>query len=81
MEEQPPRKHPTDFVRQLALAMELPFVMVGGVVIGGVLGWLLDRWLHSGPWLMLLLGLLGFAGGVREILRRISRGEDQDGGG
>lgn len=59
-------------MNQLALAVELPFVLVGGVIIGGGIGWLLDRWLHTAPWLLLFCGLLGFGGGVRELLRRIS---------
>jgi ATP synthase protein I len=77
MNSESPRKPPIDFLRQFAMAMNLPFVLVGGVVIGGGFGWLLDRWLHSAPWMMLVFGLLGFAGGVRDILRRINRAEKQ----
>jgi F0F1-type ATP synthase assembly protein I len=36
-----------------------------------VLGYFLDRWLHTKPWLMLVFGGLGFFGGVRDILRRL----------
>jgi len=35
---------------------------VASIVGGGVIGWLLDRWLGTGPWLLvagLLAGLLG----------------------
>lgn len=73
-----PQKRTTSFLRQLALAMELPFVLVGGVVFGGGLGWLLDHWLHTTPWLMLLAGLLGFAGGVWDILKQLSREEKKE---
>jgi ATP synthase protein I len=59
--------------RQFAMAMELPFVIVAAVVVGGVVGFFLDRWLHTKPYLMLTLGLLGFAGGMRDVLRRVSR--------
>jgi ATP synthase protein I len=75
MPEEPPAKNPTGFLSQLAMAMELPFVLVGGVVIGGAIGYFLDQKLHTGPWLLLAFGLLGFAGGLRELLRRLSRGE------
>ena len=71
-------KRTLSFLRQLALAMELPFVLVGGVVIGGGLGWLLDHWLHTTPWLMLLVGLLGFAAGVWDILKQLSREEKKE---
>jgi ATP synthase protein I len=62
---------PSNFSSQFAMAMELPFVLVGAVLLGGVLGFFLDRWLHSKPWLMLVFGALGFFGGVRDIIRRM----------
>jgi len=70
-----PRKRPTAFVNQIALAMELPFILIGGIVIGGGLGWLLDRRFHTSPALTLVLGALGFAGGLWDILKRLSRAE------
>ena len=66
-----PRKGPSSGATQVAMAMELPFVLVGAVLLGGVLGFFLDRWLHTKPWLMLLFGALGFFGGVRDIIRRM----------
>jgi len=74
MPEEPPAKNPTGFLSQLAMAMELPFVLVGGVVIGGAIGYFLDQKLHTEPWLLLAFGLLGFAGGLKELLRRLNRG-------
>ena len=63
------RAHPA--ASQLAVAMELPFTLVGAVVFAGLLGYFLDRWLHTGPWLMLVFGAMGFIAGVREVLRRL----------
>jgi F0F1-type ATP synthase assembly protein I len=74
------RKRPTAFLRQLALAMELPFILVGGVVIGGAIGYWLDSVLHTSPALTLIMGLLGFGAGLRELLRRIPREENHNGG-
>jgi F0F1-type ATP synthase assembly protein I len=51
--------------------MELPFVIVGTIVVGGLIGFFLDRWLHTKPFLMLIFGALGFFGGVRDVLRRL----------
>jgi len=65
-------------MRQFAVAMELPFVLVSAVVIAGLAGYLLDRWLGSSPWLMILLGGFGFYAGVRDVLRRL---EKKDGTG
>jgi ATP synthase protein I len=57
---------------QLATAMELPFTFVGAVAAGGLIGYFLDNWMHTSPWLMIVLGGLGFAGGILEISRRFA---------
>ncbi len=58
------------------MAMELPFILVGSVLLGGFLGVLLDRWLGTKPYLMLGLGAVGFFAGVRELLRRVPKDDD-----
>ena len=75
----PPKRSKQD-VTQLAMVMELPMIMIGAVVIGGGLGYLLDQRLHTGPTFALILGLLGFGAGVWEIIRRLSRSEKSDSG-
>ena len=55
-----------------ALALELPFTIVGAVVLGGVLGYFLDRWLHTKFIFALILGGVGFVAGLREVIRRLS---------
>jgi len=61
---------------QAALALELPFVLVGTIALGAALGYFLDHWMHTRPIFMFVLGALGFAGGLREILRRLPGGAD-----
>jgi F0F1-type ATP synthase assembly protein I len=56
---------------QAAMALELPFVMVGTIALGAAIGYFLDRSFHTKPILMFIFGALGFAGGVREIIRRL----------
>ncbi|HLB86170.1 MAG TPA: AtpZ/AtpI family protein [Terriglobales bacterium] len=51
--------------------MELPFIPVAAVVIAGGLGYLMDKRFGTLPVFSLILGFLGFAAGVREIIRRI----------
>jgi F0F1-type ATP synthase assembly protein I len=53
--------------------MELPFILVSAIVVGGLVGFFLDRWLHTPPYLMLILGFLGFFGGLRDVLRRSAK--------
>ena len=60
-----------DFGNQTALAMELPFTLVGAVGVGGLLGWFLDRWLHTSPWMTVVFGAVGFFAGLREVIRRL----------
>ena len=65
---------------QAAMAMELPFVLVSAVVLGGLLGYFLDRWLHTKPVFLLILGGIGFYAGVRDVLRRLgATGDDKRG--
>jgi F0F1-type ATP synthase assembly protein I len=67
----PELKKAKDFSTKSALALELPFTIVGGALLGGFLGYFLDHWLHTKLVFTLILGTLGFAGGVREVVRRL----------
>ena len=60
---------------QTVLAIELPFTIVGAVLLGGVLGYFLDHWLHTKLIFTLILGGLGFAGGLKEVLRRLAQSD------
>ncbi|HEV2206264.1 MAG TPA: AtpZ/AtpI family protein [Candidatus Acidoferrales bacterium] len=77
------RKGPLSSMQQVVLAMELPFVMIGSVLAGGGLGYLIDRYAHTAPLFMLVGGGLGLAGGIWEIIRDLSPGgkRRQDGNG
>lgn len=77
----PSDKRRQTFLRTFALAMELPFILVGGVVIGGGLGYWLDKQFGSSPALTFILGIIGFAAGVREVLRRLPKDDQAPGGG
>ena len=44
------------------------------------MGFFLDRWLHTKPWLTLIFGALGFFAGVREVLRRLPGGDGTQNG-
>jgi F0F1-type ATP synthase assembly protein I len=56
---------------QAALAMELPFTLVGALGVAVAAGYFLDRWLHTKPIFTLIFGVLGFFAGVREVARRL----------
>src|SRR5262249_60037954 len=60
---------PTADMSGFARGMRLSAELVGGVAIGFILGWLMDRWLGTSPWGMIVLLLLGFAAGVLNVMR------------
>jgi len=71
----PDPKQPVDTggaIKQMALAFQLPFTLVAPVVLGGAVGYFLDRWLHTKPYLMLVLGILGVVAGIRDALKSAS---------
>lgn len=53
----------------MALAFQMPFMIVGPVILGGVIGYFLDRWLHTKPLLLIVLGILGIVVGLRDVLK------------
>jgi ATP synthase protein I len=60
-----PVSDPSAMARGFRLSTEL----VGGVIVGALIGWLLDRWLGISPWGMIVFLLLGFAAGVLNVMR------------
>jgi F0F1-type ATP synthase assembly protein I len=49
----------------VAMALELPGSIVGGLVIG----YLLDQYFNSSPWLMMALTILGFTAACIRLVR------------
>jgi len=43
--------------------------LIGGMVGGALIGWVLDRFLGTSPWLLLTLLFLGIASAFRNIVR------------
>lgn len=52
-----------------AEAMKLSSEFVAAVIVGGVLGYVLDRFAGTGPWGLIVLLLLGFCAGVLNVMR------------
>ena len=49
-------------------AFKIAVELVAGVVVGGGIGWYLDAWLGTKPWLFIVFLMLGFAAGMRKHL-------------
>jgi F0F1-type ATP synthase assembly protein I len=79
-EDRKPGKISGDSARAFALAWSLPFSLVVPMVVGGGLGYLLDRWLHTKLVFSLVLGLLGLVLGIREMVKTAATLDKKDGG-
>ena len=53
----------------LGLAFRVSVEIVSAVAIGVGAGWLLDGWLGTTPWLMVVFIVLGFAAGILNVYR------------
>jgi ATP synthase protein I len=59
----------TAYASAFAVGFRMSTELVAGVLVGALLGWLLDRWLGTSPWGLIVLLLLGFAAGVLNVMR------------
>jgi ATP synthase protein I len=53
----------------LGRAFRLGTEFIAAILVGAVVGYLLDQWLHTSPWIMLVMLLVGFAAGVLNVAR------------
>jgi ATP synthase protein I len=51
--------------------------LVAGVAVGGFIGWALDRWFGTAPWLLVLFVALGFTAGMLAIIRGAQKAQAQ----
>lgn len=69
-----PEPNPTAIASStLAQGSRYALEIVAGAAVGGFLGWQLDRWLGTKPWLSLLFLLLGLAAGFMNLMRAVKR--------
>ena len=59
--------------RKTGLAYAAALSLFAAVVAGLIIGWLLDRWLGTRPWLLVLGIVLGAAAGFFEFIRAASK--------
>ena len=63
--------------RQTNVAYRVLVDMIAGLLVGGFLGYWLDRWLGWAPYALIGCLILGFAGGVNNAWRAIRVFSDQ----
>ena len=52
-----------------SVGQRLLYDLVGLPFGGGLIGWVLDRWLGTAPWIMLAMLFLGFGLAIRNVMR------------
>jgi ATP synthase protein I len=60
------------FRKGLALASRVGLELVAATVLGAGLGYALDRWLGTGPWLLVVGVVLGAAAGFLAVYRLVN---------
>ncbi|HWI27489.1 MAG TPA: AtpZ/AtpI family protein, partial [Stellaceae bacterium] len=60
------------FGSALGLALRIGVELVVAVVVSTAIGWALDRWLGTAPWLMIGLFFLGVAAGMVNVWRTVT---------
>lgn len=60
----------------LAQGFRFAVEIVAATAVGTAIGWQLDRWLGSKPWLMILFMLLGLAAGFVNLLRVVNADQE-----
>lgn len=66
---QMPRPRGSQQAKPLGVAMRISVELAAGLVVGGGIGYVLDRWLGTGPWLMIVFFFIGAAAGIRNVMR------------
>lgn len=59
--------------RGMAYGLRMSSELVAAILVGGLIGYGLDRWLQTSPWLFLLFFMLGFAAGMLNVMRAFKR--------
>jgi ATP synthase protein I len=66
-----PDARPDANTSAMARGLRLSSELVAGVLVGAVIGYMLDRWLGLSPWGFIVFVLLGFAAGILNLMRAV----------
>ncbi|MBF0628976.1 MAG: AtpZ/AtpI family protein [Magnetococcales bacterium] len=62
----------------LGQAMRMSTELASAVFVGGGIGYLLDYWIGTEPWLTVVFFILGLAAGFRDMYRYATQSDDQN---
>ena len=61
------RNQRTDAIRALSQLSQIGIMIISCIGVGIFIGWMLDRWLGTSPWLLLVFTVLGIIAAFRSI--------------
>jgi len=61
----------------IGAALRVTVDLVSGIGVGTFIGWVLDGWLDTRPWFMILFFVLGAAAGFRNVIRTAQKLEEE----
>ena len=65
-----PDEHPSNATRSdLARGLKLSSEFIAGIVVGALIGYLIDRFAGTSPFGLIVFLMLGFAAGILNVLR------------
>lgn len=67
--ESEPRARQSTDTSAIGQAFRLSAEFVSGVLAGGILGWIVDRFFGTSPWGLVICLILGFCAGMLNLLR------------
>ena len=77
----PNQGKPSGALELLSTAGTIGLQLVVSTFIGLAMGYFLDKWLGTSPWLLVIFLLLGIVAGFRDVYREVQRIQKREEGG
>ncbi len=71
-------KPPRPNFRKIADLSSVVLMLPSSIIVGLFMGYMLDRWLGTRPWLLLIFTVLGIVSGLLSLIRALNKyGKDE----
>jgi len=67
------KDRPGETIKKFGIAASLGTIFVSYVAAGFAIGYFLDKWLGTSPWLFLLFFAIGLGGGIYNVFKLSAR--------
>ncbi len=70
------KNRPITSSKSFAEAMKVSSEFIAGILVGGLIGWVIDYWAGTTPFGLIIFLLLGFVAGILNVLRATGKVSD-----